>query len=144
MKISWKHLFDSSEKSLNFIIKNKLVNEFFSLKVLEKPPCNILYDHYNKIIFQITNKIVSSIISVNLEKLKIKFIYEKTNEKELDIIDVLNDEFELKDNAIITVICKSHWKGNVFLPKIIIVDDVNKKTFTFEMLLNFYCIENLI
>ena len=86
------------------------------------------------------------IVKKNLkeEKLKIKFTYEKKNEKELDIIDVLNDDFELKDNALITIICKSHWKGNVFLPKITIFEDVNKKSFVFEKLLNFNCIENLI
>ena len=64
LKISWKHLFDSSEKSLNFIIKNKLINELFSLKVLEKPPSNIIYDQYNKVIFQISNKVTTSKIFV--------------------------------------------------------------------------------
>ena len=138
-------MFEIAEKSLNFIIKNKLINEYFSLRVLEKPPTNIMFDHYNKVVFQITNKIQNSKkFDKFLEKLKIKFSYEKTSEKELDIIDVLNDDFELKDSAIITVICKSHWKGNVFFPKITINEETHKKTFVLEKLLNFYCIENLI
>lgn len=55
-------MYDSSEKSLNFMIKNKLINEYFSLKVIEKPNGNILYDHYNKIVFQIANKVPNSSI----------------------------------------------------------------------------------
>lgn len=61
-KICWNNSFDSLLKSTNLVFKNRLINELFTLTIIEKPASTIVKGQYFKLILQVTNKTNSKII----------------------------------------------------------------------------------
>jgi len=74
----------------------------------------------------------------------LKLNHEKINDTEIDILDIIDKEFNITDKINVTLICKSDRKGNVFLPRLVVQDENSKKTHYLEKLINFYCIDKLI
>lgn len=113
-------------------MKNKAINDLFSLSLIEKPKNDKIYkDEYFNIILQLTNK--------TQKNLKLKILYDKVSDRELDVIDIVEKEFELKDKMNVTFICKSETYGNIFFPKLSVVEENLKKTICYEKLFNFIC-----
>jgi hypothetical protein len=108
--------------------------------LIEKHNEIITLNTHFRLVLQIINKTTSKRF-LNLENLKLRIGYEKTSEKELDIIDIVEKEVEINDNANITLICKSEALGNLFLPRLTVTDENTKKSQVFDKLFNFTCVE---
>jgi hypothetical protein len=72
--------------------------------------------------------------------LKLKILFEKISDREFDIIDIVEKDFELKDKINVTFICKCDSYGNIFFPKLSIIEENLKKTICYEKLFNFNCV----
>lgn len=66
--MSWCKRDENEIKNLNFSLKNKAINDLFTLLVVEKPNDEIKKDEYFNIILQFVNKTQSKKIK-NLKKL---------------------------------------------------------------------------
>jgi hypothetical protein len=71
-------------------LKNRLANESFSLVLIERGNDIVTLGIHFRIVLQIINKTTSKLyVLINLENLKLKVGFEKTSERELDIIDII-------------------------------------------------------
>ena len=61
-KVCWKNTFDSVNKYINYVLKNRLntFNDLFSINVVDKP-VSITIDEFFKITFSVVNKTSSKI-----------------------------------------------------------------------------------
>lgn len=135
--ITWANLFDSVPKFYKVEILNKLniASKYFSLSVLEQPSETIIQNQSFKIIFQITNK-TTKVMKVNV--MALKYEVDKPGDREFDVIDIVDNNFELKDKATFCLICKCDILGTVCLPKLVIsVDDAKTNH---DKLLYFNCV----
>lgn len=135
--ISWANMFDSTPKFYKVEILNKLniVSKDFSLSVLEQPSETIIQNQSFKIIFQLTNK-TKKLMKVNV--LALKYEVDKPGDREFDVIDIVDNNFELKDKANFCLICKCDILGTVCLPKLVI--SVNDAKANYDKLLYFNCV----
>lgn len=56
-------------------------------------------------------------------------------------MDIIEKDIDLVEIKNFCLIVKSEFKGNVFLPRLVITDEVTKKSIQLDKLLNFNCIE---
>ena len=148
LKIKWLNLFDGKEKEQLYSIQNifNTYNNYFKIIVAEKPENNKIYMNQN---FKITLKLISKNpqkkIFVNME-LETKTDKDILNEREFDIIDIIEKRIELSPkflNNSFILICKADYLGNVFMPKIkFIINEDNKvkDEIYIEKLINFNCV----
>lgn len=95
-KVCWRNTFDSLNKYINFVLKNRLINDIYSLLIVEKPKENIELNTYFRIILQISNKTTSKFIlslTYILEHLKLKISSDKLTDKDLELIDIVERVF---------------------------------------------------
>lgn len=71
-----------------------------------------------------------------IENLRLKISTEKSTDKELDVIDIIEREVDLIDKHNLIIICKSETKGNHFLPRLTITDESTKKSYNYDKLIN--------
>ena len=161
--IKWLNLFDFSPKNFEYEFKNglELFNEFFILKIDERPLGNIIQNTNFHVSFQIISKQPEknySIIIAEYKNNQTSNHKSKTNER--DMIDYNNNinitiqqyKIEINKNSpksSVDIICKSEKLGIVSFPKIIIQlfegENANKKKvqeYIYKDLLVFNCVQN--
>jgi hypothetical protein len=62
-------MFDSVNKLINYVLKNRLANELFNILLFEKPERIIKNEHF-RLILQLVNKTSSNIILIRTTKTK--------------------------------------------------------------------------
>ena len=151
LQINWGNLFDINPKKFIKNIENGIdvYNSNFTLNIVETPEKNILENQSFKVIFSLNKKSKKNlVIFVEIESLKDN---EKSNDREIEIIDIVDKKIELtNDNPLNTfcLICKSDVLGNVTLPKIklTIFDSHNNEQldiYSYEKLLTFNCVSEI-
>ena len=70
--------------------------------------------------------------------LALKYEVDKPGDREFDVIDIVDNNFELKDKANFCLICKCDILGTVCLPKLVI--SVNDAKANYDKLLYFNCV----
>ena len=151
LQINWGNLFDINPKKFIKNIENGIdvYNSNFTLNIVETPEKNILENQSFKVIFSLNKKSKKNlVIFVEIESLKDN---EKSNDREIEIIDIVDKKIELtNDNPLNTfcLICKSDVLGNVTLPKIklTIFDSNNNEqldNYSYEKLLTFNCVSDI-
>ena len=151
LQINWGNLFDINPKKFIKNIENgiEVYNSNFTLNIVDTPEKNILENQSFKVIFSLNKKSKKNlVIFVEIESLKDN---EKSNDREIEIIDIVDKKIELtKDNPLNTfcLICKSDVLGNVTLPKIklTIFDSHNNEQldiYSYEKLLTFNCVSEI-
>lgn len=148
LKIKWLNLFDAKEKEQIYSIKNEFNtnNNYFKIIIAEKPENNKIYINQNfKITLKLETKNPKKKIFINLE-LETKTDKDILNEREFDIIDIIEKRIELSPKFLsnnFILICKADYLGNLFMPKIkFLINEDNKiKDEIFcERLINFNCV----
>ena len=151
LQINWGNLFDINPKKFIKNIENGIdvYNSNFTLNIVDTPGKNILENQSFKVIFSLNKKSkINLVIFVEIESLKDN---EKSNDREIEIIDIVDKKIELtKDNPLNTfcLICKSDVLGNVTLPKIklTVFDSSNNEQldiYAYEKLLTFNCVSDI-
>ena len=151
LQINWGNLFDINPKKFIKNIENGIdvYNSNFTLNIVDTPGKNILENQSFKVIFSLNKKSkINLVIFVEIESLKDN---EKSNDREIEIIDIVDKKIELtKDNPLNTfcLICKSDVLGNVTLPKIklTVFDSSNNEQldiYAYEKLLTFNCVTDM-
>ena len=151
LQINWGNLFDINPKKFIKNIENGIdvYNSNFTLNIVDTPGKNILENQSFKVIFSLNKKSKQNlVIFVEIESLKDN---EKSNDREIEIIDIVDKKIELtNDNPLNTfcLICKSDVLGNVTLPKIklTIFDSSNNEKldiYAYEKLLTFNCVSEM-
>jgi hypothetical protein len=151
LNITWGNLFDINPKKFIKNIENGIdvYNSNFTLNIVETPEKNILENQSFKVIFSLNKKSKKNlVIFVEIESLKDN---EKSNDREIEIIDIVDKKIELTNhNPLNTfcLICKSDVLGNVTLPKIklTIFDSHNNEQldiYSYEKLLTFNCVSEI-
>ena len=150
LNINWGNLFDIEPKIFIKEIENEIdvYNPFFTINII-LPKVQQIYENQSfKIVFSLNKKVKPNlVILVETEPLKEN---ENSNDREIEIIDIIDKKIELtNDNPLNTfcLVCKSDVLGNVTLPKIkLTVFDNNSndqlKNYTYEKLLTFNCIKD--
>ena len=151
LQINWGNLFDINPKKFIKNIENGIdvYNSNFTLNIVDTPGKNILENQSFKVIFSLNKKSkINLVIFVEIVSLKDN---EKSNDREIEIIDIVDKKIELtKDNPLNTfcLICKSDVLGNVTLPKIklTVFDSSNNEQldiYAYEKLLTFNCVTDM-
>lgn len=150
LTIKWTHLFDLTPKNYIKEIENgfDLYNNYIALNVVEQPINEIIENQNFKIIFSLSKKTKQNIIVlIETEALR---DCEKSNDREIEIIDIVQKKLELSEDIPIntfSLICKSDILGGVNLPKIrlSVFDNRNSllQSFTFENLLGYNCVKGI-
>jgi hypothetical protein len=150
LTIKWTHLFDLIPKNYIKEIENgfDLYNNYIALNVVEQPINEIIENQNFKIIFSLSKKTKQNIIVlIETEALR---DCEKSNDREIEIIDIVQKKLELSEDIPIntfSLICKSDILGGVNLPKIrlSVFDNRNSllQSFTFENLLGYNCVKGI-
>ena len=151
LQINWGNLFDINPKKFIKNIENGIdvYNSNFTLNIVDTPGKNILENQSFKVIFSLNKKSkINLVIFVEIESLKDN---EKSNDREIEIIDIVDKKIELTNDKPLNtfcLICKSDVLGNVTLPKIklTVFDSSNNEQldiYAYEKLLTFNCVTDM-
>ena len=151
LNITWGNLFDINPKNFIKEIGNKIdvYNPYLNINIIEYPEKDVIENQSFKIIFSLKKKAKKNLlIFIQTESLKDN----EKNEREIEIIDIVDKKIELNDENSINnfcLVCKSDVLGNVTLPKIklsIFDNNSNEKlnVLEYERLLTFNCVKETI
>ena len=141
--ISWLNISDFNPKSYNYEFNNNFstYNEYYKIRIKEKPNGDIILNQKFKIIINIERKLSNQNFNINISK-------EPNKSKEIKIIEIIEKNIKLsaKDpSQSITLICKSDSKGIVNLPKlkVTLYDEIKNVLIDnfYEALTCFNCVE---
>ena len=146
--IKWLNYFDLMTKTFEHEFENNLqiYNNFFKMKVVEKPEKDIIVNQNFKIVInlQTKNPNIKYMISLRQETLTEN---DKSNDREIEIIDIIEKKIELNSKVPsnnFALICKSDLIGSVHLPKLKFIifegNKMNPTELSYDGLLNFNCV----
>lgn len=77
--------------------------------------------------------------------MNLNVIADKINDRDIDVIDIVEKEFNIANNgiAVFCLICKCDILGTVKLPRLILSEDITKATYKYDNLLSFNCIKEV-
>lgn len=149
LSIHWLNLFDLITKNFEKEFENSLntFNNYFKLTVKEKPTGDIIENQNLKIELKFETKNPEIKYSISLSKDKIESNEDKSDDREINIIDIIPKKLELSQKIpsnSFKIICRSDIIGNVYLPKLKITLYEGSKMapveFSYNALLTFNCI----
>lgn len=150
LSIKWLSYFDLMTKTYEHEFNNGLniYNNYFKIKVIEKPEKDIIVNQNFKIVMNLTTKNPNIKYSISLCQDILKE-NDKSNDREIEIIDIIEKKIELNSknpSSNFAMICKSDVIGNVHLPKLkFIIFEGNKMNpieYVYDALINFNCVKN--
>ena len=150
LEIKWLNLFDAKIKKFLYEFPNQLntFNKFYKISVIEKPEGNIIKgeNFYIKLKLETKNPQKKYVITLRQDIMKDD---DKSSDREIEIIDIIEKKIELNSNKTIDnfmLICKSDIIGNVYLPrlKFLVLEDggITQSGNTYDTLLFFNCVDN--
>ena len=150
LEIKWLNLFDANIKKFLYEFPNQLntFNKYYKLSVIEKPEENIIKSqNFNiKLKLETKNPKKKYVITLRQDIMKDD---DKSSDREIEIIDIIEKKIELNSNKIsdnFLLICKSEILGNVYLPrlKFLVLEDggITQSGNTYDTLLFFNCVDN--
>ena len=149
LNIKWLNSFEVNEKEFLYEFSNILntYNNYYKITVVEKPQNSIILNQNFKIILKVQTKNPNKRYTISLSQEALRD-NDKSNDKEIEIIDIKEKEIELNKNKTednFILICKSDILGNVYLPrlKFLLYEDNNTNPTgnVFDALLSFNCLE---
>ena len=123
LNIEWLKNFDFITKTFKHEFNNSLntYNDYYKMLITEKPEDDIILNQNFKIIINIKNKNKEKKYYISLNQEPIQDNDKKSNDREIEIIDIIEKKMELNPKIIsnnFILICKSDILGSVSLPKL--------------------------